>query len=114
MTVEVHPGWYTVHYWNGSVLDNKKFDAFGDALAFDQEHNPGNCTLAKHQHGSCMVCGSSDFLLSEDIIEYTTAEWDAATQKFELGAPALERSSEPSRFYCCQCGTLHQLPEELT
>ena len=72
-------------------------------------------TLLKPIDGNCAVCGTSDFILHEDHTEYSTCEWNAATQQFESTFSGSDPSCEEYavRFFCASCGTGHQVPEEL-
>ena len=114
MTVDTHPGWYTVHYWKDDALQHRKFDTYADAVVFDQHENGDNATLPPVVGGLCAVCGESDFLIAQDETRYSSLDWCEALQRFEFASTSIEvDDTKGPRMYCCQCGTYHQLPEYL-
>ena len=72
-------------------------------------------TLLKPIDGNCAKCGDSDFTLAEDSTAYGKCDWDVGTKQFVSAYHHTETSGaeDSVRFFCANCGTGHQVPEEL-
>lgn len=66
-------------------------------------------------NGCCTTCGASNFILAQDIVEYSPCEWDADSATFATMYTHSETSAadDAVRFFCQDCGTQHAVPEDL-
>lgn len=61
--------------------------------------------------GRCTSCDSDQWLVAQDLVEYSPAEFDGF--RWHVDGVSIERLEAAPRFYCSNCGTHHQLPADL-
>lgn len=66
-------------------------------------------------NGKCSNCGSTSLTLAQDLTEYMPCEYDEVAQRWNTTYSDLQNSSaeDAVRFFCSDCGTQHQVPEDL-
>ena len=63
----------------------------------------------------CSQCGGSDMRLAQDRTAYSKASFDVETGKWVTEFMEVQDTDaeDSVRFFCTDCGTGHEVPEEL-